>query len=101
MQPFKLNTVLLALFTASLTACGGGSSDSNNTAGSQADLTGVAIDGYVEGATAFVDYNLNGQLDDNEPSALTDQNGQFEFSRLISVSKCEGVQIKPLLVPSS
>lgn len=80
MQSFKLNTVLLALVTASLTACGGGSSDSNNTSGNQADLTGVAIDGYVEGATAFVDYNLNGQLDDNEPSALTDQNGQFEFS---------------------
>ncbi|MCE7648037.1 hypothetical protein [Vibrio fluvialis] len=85
MQSFTLNTVLLALVTASLTACGGGSSDSNNTVGSQADLTGVAIDGYVEGATAFVDYNLNGQLDDNEPSALTDQNGQFEFSGVDSV----------------
>lgn len=25
-------------------------------------------------------YNLNGQLDDNKPSALTDQNDQFECS---------------------
>ncbi|MDE1514097.1 hypothetical protein PUN32_03590 [Vibrio sp. dsl-7] len=78
MQPFKLNTVLLALVTASLTACGGGSS--GNTNSGQSGITGVAIDGYVEGATAFVDYNLNGQLDDNEPSVQTDQNGQFEFS---------------------
>jgi Ca2+-binding RTX toxin-like protein len=38
---------------------------------------GTVVNGYVVGATAFFDANLNGQLDPNEPWALTDALGAY------------------------
>jgi type II secretory pathway component PulJ len=40
-------------------------------------LSGVAVDGYLQGATVFLDVNNNGILDTGEPSALTDASGRF------------------------
>lgn len=37
----------------------------------------VILNGYVKGATVFSDDNRNGKLDNNEPSALTDEYGRF------------------------
>ncbi|WP_260258805.1 hypothetical protein [Vibrio intestinalis] len=65
-----------------LAACGGGS-DSNRGStipSTSAKVGGLAIDGYVEGATAFLDYNFNGVMDENEPRDITDQNGRFDFA---------------------
>lgn len=65
-----------------LAACGGGS-DSNGGStnpSTSAKVGGLAIDGYVEGATAFLDYNFNGVMDENEPRDITDQNGRFDFA---------------------
>lgn len=42
-------------------------------------FTGTAINGYLSGSTVFLDFNLNGVLDDGEPSALTDESGAFEL----------------------
>jgi hypothetical protein len=42
-----------------------------------APVTGTAIDGYLSGATVFIDVNGNGQLDTGEPSTTTDAQGNF------------------------
>lgn len=41
--------------------------------------SGVVQDGYVAGATVFIDVNGNGQLDTGEPSAVTGPNGAFSI----------------------
>lgn len=73
-----LKTTLVSSIALALTACGGGGGTNPGTPSAQ--IAGVAIDGYVEGATAFLDYNFNGVQDDNEPSSTTDQNGRFDFA---------------------
>lgn len=44
------------------------------------NVTRLAIDGYVAGATVFIDSNNNGLQDDNEPSTVTDARGNFVFA---------------------
>ena len=44
-----------------------------------ASATGLVIDGYVQGATVFLDTNFNLIREANEASAITDANGQFEI----------------------
>jgi hypothetical protein len=61
-------------------ACGGSSSSSAVLA------SGKAMDGYLKGATAFFDINGNGTLDAGEPSATTDQNGNFSIQTTEAVS---------------
>jgi hypothetical protein len=59
-----------------LSACGGGGGG-GDTPVAKTPLTGVAIDGYLKNATAFLDLNDNGVLDTNEPQAKTGEQGQF------------------------
>jgi len=40
---------------------------------------GTAINGYLGGSTVFLDYNLNGEFDEDEPSGLSKNNGEFEI----------------------
>ncbi|GAB4279156.1 MAG: hypothetical protein Fur0025_06170 [Oscillatoriaceae cyanobacterium] len=42
--------------------------------------SGIAIDGYIAGATAFFDANKNGIQDGNEPSATTNDVGGFDLN---------------------
>ncbi|MEG4107673.1 FG-GAP-like repeat-containing protein, partial [Microcoleus sp. S13_C5] len=42
--------------------------------------TGVVIDGYISGATLFLDANKNSILDTNEPSTTTDSGGKFNLN---------------------
>ncbi|NNE63736.1 MAG: hypothetical protein HKN34_06620, partial [Gammaproteobacteria bacterium] len=58
-----------------LPACGG-----NGGGGSDISYTGIVADGYLQGATAFLDKNGNKVLDAGEPSAITDANGGFELA---------------------
>ena len=73
--------ITATLISASLMACGGGSGSSSEPvaatpppAPAPVELTkisGMAIDGYIVGATAFMDLNFNGVHDDGEPSTVT------------------------------
>ncbi|MGB0938163.1 MAG: hypothetical protein ACPGTQ_11950 [Colwellia sp.] len=72
--------IIASLITASVTACGGGGDSSSEpvtvtpTTPTPVELTkikGMAIDGYIVGATIFMDLNFNGVHDDGEPSAET------------------------------
>lgn len=81
------SSVLLsvAISSAILLGCGGGSESNTNSPTTPikdeptAVLRGIAIDGYLTGARAFIDYNFNGQWDEVEPFVLTAKNGQFQF----------------------
>jgi len=42
-------------------------------------LKGKGLDGYLNGALVFFDANLNGVLDGDEPSTLTDRQGDFDL----------------------
>ncbi|MEG4170392.1 MULTISPECIES: DUF4347 domain-containing protein [unclassified Microcoleus] len=42
-------------------------------------ISGIAIDGYISGATVFLDANKNGILDANEPSTTTNSSGEFNL----------------------
>ena len=52
------------------------------------DLAGKVIDGYISGATAFLDLNFNGTKDDDEPSAISGTNGDFSFQLTDSELQC-------------
>jgi hypothetical protein len=43
------------------------------------NISGLVIDGYIEGATAFVDLNGDGEFSEGEPTALSDENGSFSI----------------------
>ncbi|XAG24805.1 hypothetical protein MRM62_00890 [bacterium 19CA03SA04] len=81
------SSVLLsvAISSAILLGCGGGSESNTNSPTTPikdeptAVLRGIAIDGYLTGARAFIDYNFNGQWDEYEPFVVTAKNGQFQF----------------------
>jgi Ca2+-binding RTX toxin-like protein len=42
--------------------------------------SGVVIDGYISGATLFLDANKNGIKDTNEPSTITNSDGSFNLN---------------------
>lgn len=72
----KLSMLVLAAVAVSLAACGGGGGGSGPLAAANT-LTGVAVDGYLQGATVFLDVNRNGVADAGEPITTTDLNGRY------------------------
>jgi hypothetical protein len=67
-----------ALLTVSLIAgCGGSSTGSNP---STTSVSGKVADGYLVGATVFLDRNVNYQMDAGEPSTTTDANGAYTLN---------------------
>lgn len=76
-------SMLASVITLTLSGCGGGSGDSSTpevvttpppvtTAPEPMKIQGLAIDGYIVGATIFMDLNFNGVFDENEPHAITE-----------------------------
>ena len=73
-----------ASYTATVTVSDGTNKTLQNITVSVTDLddtlAGKVIDGYVSGATAFLDLNFNGVVDSNEPSAISGADGDFVFT---------------------
>lgn len=86
----KNKTILAAIITTLLVGCGSGGSGDNggNTGTPAASFGGKAIDGYITGGTAFIDYNYNGKLDAGEPSAITGDKGTFELTPTGELATC-------------
>ena len=75
------NSTKIFIFSSiigTLLGCGGSDSGSNNVP--NMNLNGKAIDGYITGATVYLDLNFNGQLDSNEPSVVTAEQGEFDLN---------------------
>jgi len=64
----------VSVVTSALLFSGCGSSSGGN---SGATISGLAIDGYIRGATACIDRNYNQSCDSDEPNATTQSGGQF------------------------
>ncbi|NRB39050.1 MAG: hypothetical protein HRU20_11380 [Pseudomonadales bacterium] len=50
-----------------------------NATSSERTLSGTAIDGYLKSALACLDLNSNKLCDSGEPTAITDENGDFDL----------------------
>ncbi|MDO6764299.1 putative Ig domain-containing protein [Agarivorans sp. 1_MG-2023] len=61
-------------------------------------LSGKVIDGYVSGAVVFLDLNLNGELDENEPSAISDNTGAYTLAlKGADITSLKSAPIRALL----
>jgi RNase P/RNase MRP subunit p29 len=79
----NMKYLLTAISLFVLTSCGGGGGGGGAPAGgapAASNFNGVAVDGYLYQARAFLDLNGNGQYDNGEPTATTDANGGFTLS---------------------
>ena len=72
-------TIAAAITAGLIAGCGGGGSTSATPATS-ATVSGAVADGYLVGATVFLDKNGNYQLDAGEPTATTDANGAYTLT---------------------
>lgn len=70
----RLSTAVVAV--VALSACGGGGSGGATSAPLNV-LSGIAVDGYLQGSTVFLDLNRNGVQDTGEPSTTTNATGQY------------------------
>ncbi|MEZ8196385.1 hypothetical protein [Vibrio cortegadensis] len=77
---------MASMVSAALMGCGGGGGSSSG--GSATSISGKAIDGYIIGATVYLDLNFNGQLEVNEPSVVTVEEGEFELTIPSNIGKC-------------
>ena len=72
-----MRLMMLPTAAAVLVACGGGGG--GGTVLPKA-ISGIVLDGYIEGAKVCLDVNANLQCDDGEPSANTDKDGRYSLS---------------------
>ena len=87
MSAYRLYPTLATLFL--LTACSGGSDPSvTPPQQSKAKLAGKVIDGYVSGATVWIDLNNNGTRDASEPSVVSGSAGNYAFELTDSQRQC-------------
>jgi hypothetical protein len=65
-----------------IAGCGGSGTNmmAPQQGNSTSTISGKVADGYLVGATVFLDKNGNYQLDLGEPSAISDQNGAYALS---------------------
>ncbi|OYU32302.1 MAG: hypothetical protein CFE39_04235 [Comamonadaceae bacterium PBBC2] len=75
---FSIHFWSATALAALLTACGGGGGGSTPTP--TVAVAGVAVDGYLKNALAFLDLNGNEKLDAGEPSARTNERGEFTLN---------------------
>jgi hypothetical protein len=70
----------LASVLVLLTSCGGGGSTPAGGTPTTSAFSGVAVDGYLYLARAFLDLNGNGTYDNGEPTAITASDGTFTLT---------------------
>lgn len=78
----NMQNILLVILLFALTSCGGGGGGGSTTSTGTitSSYSGVAIDGNLYRATAFLDLNGNGTYDSGEPTATTDSSGAFTLT---------------------
>lgn len=64
--------MLSLIYIGSLTACA-----PTQDGGSNNNISGLAVDGYLAGAKVYLDINGDAKLNPYEPSAITDTTGRF------------------------
>jgi uncharacterized protein (DUF1800 family) len=77
----NLKKIFLLLFILLLIGCGGGggASSDSNPSNENINIQGKIVDGEISGATIFLDLNLNGTLDSDEPIAISKSDGTYSL----------------------
>ncbi|MDD2736399.1 MAG: hypothetical protein PHF56_20900 [Desulfuromonadaceae bacterium] len=75
----KLLAILTIMAAGIIAGCGGGGT-STPASSPTTSITGKVADGYLVGATVFLDKNGNYLMDSGESSATTDQNGAYTLT---------------------
>ncbi|OIQ47725.1 MAG: hypothetical protein BM565_04925, partial [Gammaproteobacteria bacterium MedPE] len=91
MRTAKLSLALL--ISSIIAGCGGSSSSNTSTptptpAPTTTTYGGKVIDGYVSGANVWLDINGNGKQDDNEPSTVSKEAGDYAFEFTDQQARC-------------
>jgi hypothetical protein len=75
-------TIAAAITAGLIAGCGSSASTpaASGTPAALASVSGAVADGYLVGATVFLDKNGNYQMDAGEPSATTDANGAYTLT---------------------
>jgi hypothetical protein len=73
-------TLLSATIAISVVGCSSGGSDDNGTGPTAGITSGGVIDGYLKGATVFVDTTNDGEQNASEQAVTTDDNGDFSLN---------------------
>jgi hypothetical protein len=73
----QILTIAAVVTVGLIAGCGGGGS---STPTSSTAVSGKVADGYLIGATVFLDRNGNYQMDAGEPSTTTDANGAYTLN---------------------
>lgn len=74
-----------------LTGCGGGgSSSSTGSTEETVNASGKVIDGYISGATVYLDLNFNGVLDAGEPQSMSGDAGDYTLELSPGHRECLG-----------
>ena len=68
----KTSVVMAVLLVGTIAGCGGSGGSTPTTS-----ISGKVADGYLVGATVFLDKNSNYNMDAGEPTATTDANGAY------------------------
>ena len=85
---------LVVSLVCGVAACGGGSSKDNSGSVVVPEpvatslLNGKVIDGYVSGATVWLDINGNGVLNEDEPSTVSTQAGDYALELTAAQREC-------------
>lgn len=90
--------LLSSILCLSFAGCGGGGGSSapaptaggDGGSGEVVSSSGKVIDGYISGATVFMDLNFNGELDEGEPSAISGDRGDYTLELGESEHQCLG-----------
>lgn len=96
-NPFYKSSLAIAVTGAILSGCGGGSDGGSSASGGQTTssvalsglVTGRVADGYIMGATAFLDIDGDKQLDSWEPSQKTEVLDTTDASNTANLGKFE------------
>lgn len=96
-NPFYKSSLAIAVTGAILSGCGGGSDGGAGSGGGQTPssvalsglVTGRVADGYIMGATAFLDIDGDKQLDSWEPSQKTEVLDTTDSTNAASLGKFE------------
>lgn len=97
----KSKLILCAAISLALTACGGGGGSSGGDTPApvptpKSAIQGKAIDGYIQGATVYLDLNFNKQLDAGEPNVITTDKGDYQMELTAAQEQC--AEYVPLVV---
>jgi hypothetical protein len=75
---YKIKTFLISIIISfGLIGCGGGSGSTSTEIVQDREISGTAVDGFLSGSTVWADVDGDGTQDEDEPSATTDELGNY------------------------